>query len=62
MSRIQSKVNTRSEEFLANAAHMESLVGIFMNGWRKSSRVAAISTRNGIDHAANCWCVSASMH
>ncbi len=27
MSQIQSRVNTRSEEFLANAAHMESLVG-----------------------------------
>jgi len=27
MSQIQSRVNTRSEEFLANAAHMEGLVG-----------------------------------
>jgi len=27
MSQIQSRVNTRSEEFLANAARMEGLVG-----------------------------------
>ena len=27
MSRIKSRVNTRSEEFLANAARMEGLVG-----------------------------------
>ena len=53
MSQIQSRVNTRSEEFLANAACMEGLVGDLRD------RLEEI--RTGICHAASCLCVIVSM-
>ncbi len=61
MSQIQSRVNTRSEEFLANAARMEELVGDLRDRLEEIKRVVERNTRIGISHAASCLYVIVSM-
>ena len=61
MSVIQSKLNTRSEEFTANSAQMQTLVDDLGLRIEEMKKVAVRNTSNGMNHAENCWCATASM-